>query len=104
MEFKHEFFGFNPYGTWPPSEYLDARIATALRHMAAKVGRTGGASPEQRQPRQRASRRLDYLAAQGIDMRQGCTMDLGRALASSRKRPSVVGQTSWPSGLCSLSQ
>ena len=80
MEFKHEFFGSNPYGTWPPSEDLDARIATALRHMAAKVGRTGGASPEQRQSRQRALRRLNYLAAQGIDIRQGCTMDLGADL------------------------
>jgi len=80
MEFKHEFFGSDPHGTWPPSEDLDARIATALRHMAAKVGRTGGASPEQRQSRQRASRRLNYLAAQGIDIRQGCTMDLGAGL------------------------
>jgi len=80
MELKHEFFGSNHHDTWPPSEDLDTRIATALRHMAAKVGRTGGAAPEHIRSRKRASRRLNYLAAQGIDIRQGCTLDLGAGL------------------------
>jgi hypothetical protein len=86
-ERKHKFFGSNSPAETFPAEDLNARIASALRYMATKVTSRVDEANEmvakdtsRELSRKIASRTLDYLSTEGIDIRQARMMDLGAGL------------------------
>lgn len=85
MGWKHKFFESGGLAGHFPTEDLDARIVGALRHMSSqatsKVEEQVLSEDISRElSRKVAAKTLDYLAAQGIEIRQACMMDLGAGL------------------------
>jgi 2-polyprenyl-3-methyl-5-hydroxy-6-metoxy-1,4-benzoquinol methylase len=97
-EKHHEFFGSDELAASAPGEDLNASMVRAVAYMAGKLT----SDPQQikysieknvtlHRSRKFASRAFDYLASQGIDIRQGRLMDLGAGLGTVSEEAAVRG-------------
>lgn len=95
---KRKFFGSEELTTSVPGEDLDRRIARALRYMASQatwdqdeINRSVEEDSVRELSRETAAKALDYVAAQGIDIRKGRMMDLGAGLGMISEEAAVRG-------------
>jgi 2-polyprenyl-3-methyl-5-hydroxy-6-metoxy-1,4-benzoquinol methylase len=95
---KRKFFGSQELTTSVPGEDLDRRIARALRYMASQatwdqdeINRSVEEDSVRELSRETAAKALDYVAAQGIDIRKGRMMDLGAGLGMISEEAAVRG-------------
>ena len=95
---KRKFFGSEELATSLPGEDLDRRVVRALRYMASQgtsdqdeINRAVEQDSVHELFRKPAAKALDYVAAQGIDIRKGRMMDLGAGLGMISEEAAVRG-------------
>jgi 2-polyprenyl-3-methyl-5-hydroxy-6-metoxy-1,4-benzoquinol methylase len=98
MDRKHKFFESGQLMPNLGRENLEARITSAIRHMTRKTtakvrDQSIAANVSRELSRKIASRTLDYLAAQGINIRESRMMDLGAGLGMVSEEAAVRGAT-----------
>jgi 2-polyprenyl-3-methyl-5-hydroxy-6-metoxy-1,4-benzoquinol methylase len=94
----HKFFGGDQLTKSFPGKDLDARIRSAVRYMATKgasraeeIDEAVAQDTSRELSREIASRTLDYLCSEGIDIRRGRIMDLGAGLGMLSEEAAVRG-------------
>jgi 2-polyprenyl-3-methyl-5-hydroxy-6-metoxy-1,4-benzoquinol methylase len=98
MKRKHKFFESSQLTPNIAREDLEARITSAIRHMTRKTtakvkDESVAANVARELSRKIASRTMDYLAAEGINIREGRMMDLGAGLGMVSEEAAVRGAT-----------